>query len=192
MASRIPEGARKVFEGTIFTTWQWDQEVYDGSTQVFEGLSRPDYGTAVGVLGTGEVLLAWDEQPDRGPILSSVGGRIEAGESPEAGARREFIEETGYTPGRFIPWFSYQPESKVEYTVHMFIARDIGGAGEPALDPGEMIELRTFSFEDFLRLGGASSGDLGGPVRDWLLRVMLLEAQLDKTKRQALYSLLYE
>ena len=189
---RIPKHAKKVFEGNIFSTWQWDQECYDGSTQVFEGLSRPDYGTAVGVLDSKEILLAWDEQPDRKPLLTSIGGRIEADETPEAGAAREFREETGYEVGELRPWFTYTPSGKIDFSVYMYIARDLKKVGEPQLDVGERIELRTFSFEDFLRLGNSSSKDLDGPLRDWELRIRLLEAQLDKEKQGELYSLLYK
>lgn len=189
---RIPSNAKKVFQGTIFAVWQWNQKLYDGTTGVFEGLSRPDYGTVVGVLPDRSILLVFDEQPDREGVLTTAGGRVEEGESSEEGARREFLEETGYEIGMMKPFFQYRPSEKTEYNVHMFIGRDLVKKSEPALDPGEKVELRTFSFDEFLRLGNSDSTDIGGPVRDWMLRMKLLEAQVDKRKRDELQSLLYD
>lgn len=192
MIYSIPKHAKKMFEGKIFTVWQWEQEVYDGSIHIFEGMERPDYGTSVGVLPNGKILLAIDEQPDRQPVLTTMGGRLEKGETPEEGAKREFREESGYEVGTLKPFFSYNPSWKVRFMTHMFIARDLKKVGDPQLDAGEKIELREYSFEDFLRLGQEDSQDFGGPIRDWMLRIKLLEAQLDKNKRDQLYSLLYE
>lgn len=189
--SRIPKNAEKKFEGTIFTTWQWPQELYDGSTTTFEAVTRPNYATAIGVLPNKEILLVWDEQPDRDPLLTSAGGRVEDGENPDGAAIREFREETGYAVGTLVPWFTHKPGTKVEYWVHFYIAKNLTEAGSPEPDPGEKIELRTFSFENFLRLGSEDSNDIGGPVRDPMLRIKLLEASLDKNKREQLHSLLY-
>ena len=190
--SKVPTQAKKVFQGTIFTIWQWEQELYNGTTKTFEMLSRPDYGTVIGVLPDKTILLTYDEQPHRQGVLTTAGGRIENGESPEEGARREFLEETGYTIGTLLPYFAYSPSEKSHYTVHMYIGRNLTKTHEPMLDPGERVEIKTFSFEDFLQLGNSSSTAIGGPVRDWMLRITLLEAQVDKSKRQALYNLLYE
>lgn len=166
--------------------------MFDGTTQIFEGVTRPDYGTAVGVLPDKNILLVWDEQPDRKGVLTSAGGRLEIGESAEEGTKREFLEETGYEVGKLTAWFKYRQGGKVEYYNHFFIACDLTKVAEMKLDAGERIELKTFSFEDFLRLGSDDSKDIGGPVRDPILRIHLLEASLDKDKRNKLYSLLYD
>ncbi len=188
---RIPENAKKVFQGKIFSIWQWEQKLYDGSTAIFESLARPDYATVIGVSPDQLILLAHDEQPDREPVLTTAGGRIEEGELPEEAARREFLEETGYSIGKIIPYFTYQPSQKANFFAHMFIGRDLVKTAKPALDAGERIELRTFSFEEFLRLGNSDSADIGGPVRDWMLRIKLLETQTNPKKKEKLRALLY-
>lgn len=38
----IPENAKLVFKGKIFDTYQWEQEMYDGSRVTFEKIKRPD------------------------------------------------------------------------------------------------------------------------------------------------------
>lgn len=188
----MDQEAKKVFEGEIFSVWQWEQELYDGSTVVFEKVTRPNYASVVGVLPNANVLLAWDEQPHRQGVLTTPGGRIEDDESPQEGARREFLEETGYEIGDLRDFFSYRPAGKIDHEVFFFVGRDLRKVQEPMLDSGERIELREFTFEDFLLLGRSDSEKMGGPVRDKMLRIMLLEAQLDEVKKKELYQKLYE
>lgn len=38
----IPKEATKVFEGRIYDVYQWPQKLFDGSTEIFEMLSRAD------------------------------------------------------------------------------------------------------------------------------------------------------
>ncbi|MGH9858248.1 MAG: NUDIX hydrolase [Acidobacteriota bacterium] len=188
----IPPHAKKAYQGKIFSIWQWEQELYDGSAAIFESIGRSDYATVIGVLPDQTILLVWDEQPDRKPVLTTAGGRVEAGESPEEAARREFREETGYTIGTLVHLFTYQPSQKAQFSTHMFVGRQLRQKADPQLDPGERIEFRIFSFEEFLRLGQSDSADIGGPVRDWMLRIVLLEAQVDPKKKERLHRLLYE
>lgn len=187
----IPPHAKKVYQGNIFSVWEWEQKLYDGTTAIFEATARPDYATVIGVLPDKQILLAYDEQPDRSGVLTTAGGRVEEGESPEDAARREFLEETGYSIGTLVPFFNYQPSIKTNFWTHMFIGRDLQKTTEPSLDPGERVSLRTFSFDDFIRLGNSDSTDISGPIRDWMLRIKLLEAQIDPKKEETLHKLLY-
>ena len=38
----IPANAKKVFHGVIFDVYQWEQEMFDGTKEIFEKLKRPD------------------------------------------------------------------------------------------------------------------------------------------------------
>jgi len=181
----LPQNAEKVFSGEIFDVYQWQQELYDGSFATFEKLARADYAYAIGVLPNKKILLVEDEQPDRGPVLAPAGGKVEDGEDAATGAIREFKEETGYTIGTLTPWHTYKPNNKLFLEIHAFIGRDLTDKAEPALEAGERITLQEYSFDEFLALG---TNDL---LRDWMLRIKLLEAQLEQTKREELHSLLY-
>lgn len=182
----IPAEAQKVFQGTMFSVWQWEQELYDGSRSTFERVARPDYAYAIGVLPEKKILLVEDEQPDRSAVLTPAGGGVEAGEDPSAAAAREFEEETGFRIGRLKPWHTYRPSHRLEMAVHAFIGQHITNVGAATPEAGEKITLRTFTFDEFLELGHS---DL---LRDWLLRIHLLEAKIDPSKRDALRALLYE
>lgn len=185
-ARPIPPHAKKVFQGTMFSVWQWEQELYDGSHDTFERVARSDYAYAVGVLPDKKILLVEDEQPDRPAVLTPAGGGVEAGEAPAAAAQREFLEETGYKIGRLKLWHSYRPASRMEMTVHAFIGQGLEHVGAPQLDAGEKITTHTYTFEEFLDLGHDPR------LREWLLRIYLLEAKVDPVKQKELYSVLYD
>lgn len=182
-----PEDAKKVFQGTIFSVWQWEQELYDGSTKTFEKIGRTSTANTVGILPDNRIMLVWDEQPGREVegVLTAPGGQIDEGETPEQTAAREFFEETGYIAGSLTPWFSYTPWAKAMFSVHFFIAKNIEEKGKPQNGAGERTQPRFFTFDEFIALGQNEQ------LRDSRLRIMLLEAQLDPTKKQAIYNLFY-
>lgn len=182
----MPPGAQKVFEGKIFCIWQWQQELFNGQKTTYERISRADTAHTVGILPNGKILLTWDEQPDRGPVITPAGGVLEKGETADEGAKREFLEETGYRVNRLKPWHSYRPSSKIEWQVHAFIGQDLVKVGQQNMDAGEKIELREYSFDEFLDLGA------NGKMRDLVIRIILLEARIDKRKREELKRMLYE
>lgn len=185
MDKGIRPDARKVFQGIIFSVWQWKQKLYDGSAATFEGLSRRDSVNIIGLLPDKQVLLVWDEQPDRPGVLTPAGGAVEIGESLQEAARREFLEETGYRIKELIPWYTYCPFNKITWAVHTFIGRNCERVQDQWLERGERIEPRYFSFDDFLLLG--KNPDL----RDLFMRTILLEALLEPKKQEKIYNLFY-
>lgn len=184
--THVPAEAKKVFQGILFSVWQWPQTLYDGSQTTFERIKRTDSVNVLGVLPDKKILLALDEQPHRPPLITLPGGRVEAGESPLEAAQRELLEETGFSAKQFIPWYSYQPSSSVLFTVHCLIARGLEKKGPATPDPGERIQPLFYAFEDFLTLGREPR------LRDFMLRIYLLEACLSPEKKQALYTMIYD
>lgn len=182
----LPKTAKKVFSGVSWSVWQWQQCLYDGTYATFEKLSRADTAHTVGVLPNGKILLAWDEQPDRGPVITPAGGVLEPGESPVEGAKREFREETGYEIGKLKDWHTYCPSSKMAWKIHAFIGQELIKRGDPQPESGEKIELLELSWEEFLALGSNPR------MRDLVIRLILLEAIIDPKKQVALKSMFYE
>lgn len=181
----FPAHARRVFQGLRHDVWQWEQELYDGTTAIFEAVKRVDTAALVGVLPDKRILLVEDEQPDRPAVITTAGGQVEAGESPQQAAEREFTEETGYTASAVKLWYRFQPPGRVYFTVHMFVGRITEPQQPPQPEAGERIRLLTYSFDEFVALGNEPR------LRDLYLRVLLLQAQLNADKRQELRRLLY-
>lgn len=146
----MPHAAVRVFEGELFNVYQWQQEMFDGSTRVFERLSQRDGVDVIAVTSSNTFLLLAEEQPARAPFLSIPGGRIDtAHEAIEAAARRELLEETGYAPASVELWFRVTPYAKNASADHIYIMRGCTKIQEADLDPGEKIEVRELSFDAF-------------------------------------------
>src|SRR3990167_6673441 len=92
---KIPPQAKKVFSGVIYDVYQWEQAMFDGSPAIFEMLRRPNTVCVIPMVGD-QILLAFEEQPNKGPHWTLFGGRQEQDETPIQAAQRELLEESGY------------------------------------------------------------------------------------------------
>jgi ADP-ribose pyrophosphatase len=119
----IPENAKKVFSGTIFEVYEWDQEMFDGTVKPFQRLKRPDTVSLFPVLPDGRIIIVEETQPDSGTYIGNPGGRVDQGEGILEAAKRELLEETGYDAEEFILLNAVQPVNKIEWAVYTFIAK---------------------------------------------------------------------
>jgi 8-oxo-dGTP pyrophosphatase MutT (NUDIX family) len=88
-----------------------------------------------------------------GITLEVPGGMVEAGESPEVGARREFTEETGWIPKAFELVGSLNPNPAfLTNKIYFFLATGCEPSQQQHLDEGEMINVSLIKVEDFEKL----------------------------------------
>ena len=180
----MPENAKMVFKGEIFEVWQWEQKLYDGSTTTFERLRRPD--TVLVVPTTKDAVLVLDEQqPDSDSFITTPAGRLEEGEYPLDGAKRELKEETGYESDDWEPLMELHPVSKMEWVIYIYIARNCKKMAEPQLDPGEKITVREVPFDEFLALCDEPT------FRAQELSHLMLRALFDPAKKEELHKKLF-
>lgn len=146
----IPKGAKRVFKGVIFDVYQWEQELYDGSKATFEKLKRQNSTDVIAVTENKKILLAFDEQPARPGVYTTLGGRVDDGEEPLEAAKRELLEESGYTSGDWELLSSDVPSHKIDWTVYTYIARNCKKVSEPKLESGERIKIQEVDFDEFI------------------------------------------
>jgi ADP-ribose pyrophosphatase len=145
----LPKHARKVHDGVIFQVYQWDQELYDGTTTIFESIhKRPS--TLIIPLYQGKVVITEQEQPNKGKFWAMAGGGIEPGEEPLENAKRELLEETGMHSDEFIHLATYEYGFKIDYKCHIYIAKNCQKIAELSPDPGEKIIAHIVTFAEFL------------------------------------------
>jgi 8-oxo-dGTP pyrophosphatase MutT (NUDIX family) len=136
----------------MFEVYQWEQTLFDGTTGIFEKIKRVDTVTVIPITSDGEIIVAEQEQPGTEVFIGSLGGRIDANETPLEAAKRELLEETGYIADEYNLWFANQPTGKIDWAIYTFIAKGCRKVKEPSLDAGEKITLQFVNFEEFLKI----------------------------------------
>jgi ADP-ribose pyrophosphatase len=169
---RLPPEAKRVYKGVIYSVYQWDQKMFDGSTEVFERLKRRDSVQIIATKGD-RILVSYEEQPSRGAMVGLLGGGVNDAEEPLAAAKRELIEETGLLSDDWELWWAFDPNPDVEWTAYIFIARNCYVGGTAKAEAGERITVKEFSFEEFLKIAstpGFRVKDLTTRLIDWQIR----------------------
>lgn len=143
----IPPEAKRVFSGVLFDVFQWEQMLFDGSRATYEALKRQDTVRVIAVID-GKILIQEESQPNHRRNQTFPGGRVdESDASILAAAKRELLEETGYVLADWRLVAVEQPEVKMEWFVHTYIA---WGAYEQRAvnhDKGERITSRLETFD---------------------------------------------
>ena len=126
----------------------WARVVVD--TLKHGDISRPYFYLAspveavatVGLTSQGEILLTRQYRHPIGKVIYDLpAGRLEPGETPQDGARREFEEETGYQPGNIIPLGYYnQFPGTLRAGTHLFFASQLIPSSQH-LDEGEELDV---------------------------------------------------
>jgi 8-oxo-dGTP pyrophosphatase MutT (NUDIX family) len=148
--SKIPPTATKVFSGIIFDVYQWEQEMFDGTTQIFEKLTRQDTASVIAVTKQKKILITDQEQPGAYKGFCLPGGRVDKGEIPLETARRELLEETGFSGDTWELFRDFARYSKIDYCFYVYIAKGVTKKVEPKLDSGEKIEVKELTFDEFM------------------------------------------
>ena len=157
----IPNTAQKVFTGQIFDVYQWSQAMFDGSKATFEMLKRPDTVTSICIVDN-KIIVLNEEQPNSGLRKSFPGGRVdETDEDIIFAAKREALEETGYSFKNWRLIKVWQPHTKLEWFIHLTLAWDVIGQQDTSHEPGEKISIDEISFDEVKELVITKSGYLG-------------------------------
>ena len=124
----------------------------DGSEATREYVIHPGAVMVIAELPDGQLVL---ERQFRYPVQSVMvefpAGKLDAGETSLDCARRELLEETGYTAkqwaraGVLHPVISYSTEF-----INIWFARDLT-AGQRQLDPGEFLDVFSATADDLLQ-----------------------------------------
>ncbi len=135
--------SRLAFEGVFLRLYVDRVKSADGHVGTREYLRHPGAVMIVPLLDAEHVLL---ERQFRYPLGRAIvefpAGKIDAGEPPFECARRELLEETGYTARRW----SYLGglHNAIAYSdekIEIYLAEDLERSGSAALDAGETLEV---------------------------------------------------
>jgi ADP-ribose pyrophosphatase len=105
-------------------------------------VERPDAAIIFPLTGEGEAVLVRQYRPPLERMeLGLPAGLVEEGEKPEAAARRELLEETGYSGGEWEPLgaLASSPSLKDNWA-YLFLARGVEEVAPPDPDEHELVE----------------------------------------------------
>lgn len=131
----------KTFELPDGKTAEYDLVYQDG--QEFVGIIAltPDNKVIIGREYAPGPEIVMDEMP---------GGYVDEGESLEACARRELMEETGYAPKEMKYLGSYYKDKYINATWHTFLATECEKVSEQELEANEFIDVVLLPIDEFL------------------------------------------
>jgi len=116
----------------------------DGRQALREYIVHPGAVVIIPMLDDGRVLLERQFRYPVGRVMTEFpAGKLDPGEDPLACARRELLEETGYTAGQWA--YAGAMHLAIAYStevIHIFFARQLV-AGKAQLDQDEFLELRS-------------------------------------------------
>jgi ADP-ribose pyrophosphatase len=136
--------SERLFETPYFALRSDRLRLPDGTVKdPYYIIERPDAAITVPLTKRGEVVLVSQYRPPLERMeLGLPAGLVERGEKPEAAARRELLEETGYSGGEWEPLgaLASSPSLKDNWA-YLFLARGVAQTSAPEPDEHELLEV---------------------------------------------------
>jgi len=146
----------EVFRGNIFRVFRKHMKLPNGFETTHEIVRYPSAVSIIPILeetpGRPEVILVEQFRSSlEGYIHEIPAGTLSPGEDPLACARRELLEETGYSADRWtrLPAI-YQTPGIAAEKMHYFLAEGLRLTHSQNLDPGECLTWSRFPLEGLL------------------------------------------
>jgi ADP-ribose pyrophosphatase len=141
----------EVFKGGLLHVVRDTVRLPDGKPATREYVLHPGAVMVVPILDDGRLVLERQYRyPVRQVMIEFPAGKLDPGEDKLACARRELLEETGYTArewayaGKLAHCIGYSDEH-----IHVYFARGLT-AGAARLDEGEFVDTLTATPQEFL------------------------------------------
>ena len=166
-----------IYSGRIITVHRDTVALPDGRESLREIVEHPGGVAVFAMDGQGRVALVRQFRYPLGEVtLELPAGKLEPGEDPRASGLRELAEETGLTPGTFLPLGSIASSPGIlAERIHLFFARDLV-QGEARPDDGEFVETLWVPYQDLLDMARRGEIQDGKTLAGILKASFLLEA----------------
>ena len=143
----------QVFDGTLLRVRRDRVRLPDGSEGIRDYIRHPGAVAIVPLFDDGRILLERQYRyPSAREFIEVPAGKLEAGEPHLETAKRELLEETGYTAkdwarlGVIHTAIAYTDEA-----IEIFLAKNLS-LGERKLDAGEFLETLIVQFDEAIAM----------------------------------------
>jgi ADP-ribose pyrophosphatase len=149
-----PVASEQVFDGNLLKVYRDAVRLPDGSQGLREYIRHPGAVAVVPLFDDGSVLLERQfRYPHHRVFIEVPAGKLEANEPHLETAKRELLEETGYTAqewrrlGVIHTAIAYTDEA-----IDLFVARKLEKTGSAQLDAGEFVETLIVPFDEAIAM----------------------------------------
>jgi ADP-ribose pyrophosphatase len=143
--------SEQVYDGRLLKVWRDRVRLPDNSEAAREYIKHPGAVAILGILPDGRILLERQYRyPMQRVMLEFPAGKLEYGEDPLECAKRELLEETGYTANQWQHITTIH--NAIAYSderIELYLARGLT-EGQAQLDHGEFLETITASLDELL------------------------------------------
>jgi len=151
--SAIINSSTTLHKGRVFNLVNENYTLVNGVTSEMDFIQHPGAAAMVPMLNNQEVVLIKQyRHAIREFVWEIPAGTLDAGESPLNCARRELIEETGYSADEWHQLGTITPlPGCSDERIHIFLASDLEIV-EQQLDPDEMLNVHPIKFNNALQM----------------------------------------
>lgn len=131
-----------IFKTPIASISESTCKSFSGQKNKYIIIDSKDWVIVIPVLKNNFVMVKQWRHGEKNISIEFPGGVIDEGESPEEGARRELLEETGYTTGKLTYLGKMNPNPAfMGNHIHIFVAENLTGTGIQHLDNDEFLNF---------------------------------------------------
>ncbi len=150
--------SERIYEGAIINLRRDEVTVQNGTSKR-EIIEHNGGAVLAAITEAGKLVMVRQYRKAAGRVMLEVpAGKIDPGEAPEAAAKRELKEETGYTAGKIEFLMQFYPSvGYSEEILYLYLCTELA-AGETHFDENEAIDIEEYEVNKLYKM--AMDGDL--------------------------------
>lgn len=151
-------GKKELLKTCVLTVNEVESRSPHGGTGKYIVMDAPDWVIVIPVSGDNFLMVKQWRHGENALSIEFPGGVIDEGETPEQGARRELLEETGCVAGKLTYLGAANPNpALMSNHVHFFLAENLTKKSEQKLDSDEYVHYMEIPQQEVLGGLGTST-----------------------------------